>query len=211
MSAGVCDPNGRAQRTAPRRRRGRESGQSLVEFALVLIPLLLVVMGIIQFGFIFNTYVTLSNGVREAARDGSIYVYSQGCNPTANDALRNERIRRTLLDSINLLRTGSPQFATSSASAADCPPPGGTWTSVSAPAGSTAYQNGDLLVTYGPAPGLTGDAATAAASSNARRGQALTVRATYHQDLIVPLIATLLPRDLNGRLGITAEVTMVVN
>jgi hypothetical protein len=30
-------------------------------------------------------------------------------------------------------------------------------------------------------------------------------------DLIIPLIAQLLPRDAGGRLGLTSEVTMVLN
>jgi hypothetical protein len=42
-------------------------------------------------------------------------------------------------------------------------------------------------------------------------GYQITVRATYHQDLVVPLIPQLLPRDMNGRLGLTSEVTMVQN
>jgi aspartyl-tRNA(Asn)/glutamyl-tRNA(Gln) amidotransferase subunit A len=40
-------------------RRG-ERGQSVVEFALVSLPLFLVLLGIIQFGFIFNAYVTVT-------------------------------------------------------------------------------------------------------------------------------------------------------
>ena len=44
-----------------------------------------------------------------------------------------------------------------------------------------------------------------------RVGQQITVRALYHQDLIIPLISGLLPRDSGGRLRLTGEVTMVVN
>jgi hypothetical protein len=47
--------------------------------------------------------------------------------------------------------------------------------------------------------------------TDSRVGQQVTVRAVYHQDLIVPLIAQLLPRDAGGRLGLTGEVTMVIN
>jgi hypothetical protein len=39
----------------------------------------------------------------------------------------------------------------------------------------------------------------------------VTVAAVYHQDLIIPLIASLLPRDADNRLGLTGEVTMVIN
>ena len=44
------------------------SGQSMVEFALVLPILLLLVMGIIEFSFIFANYLAMSNASREAAR-----------------------------------------------------------------------------------------------------------------------------------------------
>jgi hypothetical protein len=42
-------------------------------------------------------------------------------------------------------------------------------------------------------------------------GQQITVRATYHQDLIVPIISAFLPKDANGRMTLIGEVTMVIN
>lgn len=44
----------------------------MVEFALVLPILLLLVMGIIQFGILFNHYVTLTDGVRAGARQAAV-------------------------------------------------------------------------------------------------------------------------------------------
>ena len=44
----------------------------MVEFALVLPILLLLVMGIIQFGILFNNYVTLTDGVRAGARQAAV-------------------------------------------------------------------------------------------------------------------------------------------
>jgi hypothetical protein len=49
------------------------------------------------------------------------------------------------------------------------------------------------------------------AESDARAGQTITVRAVYHQDLIIPMISALLPKDADGRLALPGEVTMVVN
>lgn len=46
----------------------KESGQALVEFAFVLIPLLVIVFGIIQFGLIFNGQITVTSAAREGAR-----------------------------------------------------------------------------------------------------------------------------------------------
>ena len=42
-------------------------------------------------------------------------------------------------------------------------------------------------------------------------GYQMTVRATYHQDLLLPLISNLLPKDADGRLTLGGEVTMVIN
>jgi Flp pilus assembly protein TadG len=44
----------------------------MVEFALVLPILLLLVMGIIQFGILFNNYVALTDGVRAGARQAAV-------------------------------------------------------------------------------------------------------------------------------------------
>jgi len=45
-----------------------ERGVAIVEFAIILPVLLLLVFGIIQFGFIFNGQITLTSAVREGAR-----------------------------------------------------------------------------------------------------------------------------------------------
>jgi len=45
-----------------------ERGQSLVEMALVLPLLLLLVLGIIDFGRAFNNYIIITNAAREGAR-----------------------------------------------------------------------------------------------------------------------------------------------
>ncbi|HJR71202.1 MAG TPA: hypothetical protein VKA43_14260, partial [Gammaproteobacteria bacterium] len=61
----------------------------------------------------------------------------------------------------------------------------------------------DLVITYVLPSGIT--------PVEPRTGEQVTVRATYHQDLVIPLIAELLPRDGGGRLRLTGEVAMVVN
>lgn len=49
-------------------RTQRADGQALVEFALILIPLVIILFGIIQFGFLFGGQTGLVNAAREAAR-----------------------------------------------------------------------------------------------------------------------------------------------
>ena len=65
------------------------------------------------------------------------------------------------------------------------------------------FTNGDLTVTYLVPSGVT--------DSDPRTGERITVSAAYHQDLVIPLIANLLPRDAGGRLRLTGVVTMVIN
>jgi Flp pilus assembly protein TadG len=174
-------------------RRRAEEGQGLVEFALVLPPLFLLLLGIVQFGFIFNTYITVASAAREAARSGSIYVYDQSLpGPAAanNDTARNDEIRTQLRASLNGLAKTAPNFAN-----------GTTWTS-STSGGITTFVDGDLTITYDPG---------SVTANDPRQGYRVTVRATYHQDLIIPMISELLPHDAGGRLPLTGEVTMVVN
>lgn len=49
-----------------------ESGQSIVEFALILPVLMLIVVGIIEFGWLFNGKITLTSAAREGARVAAI-------------------------------------------------------------------------------------------------------------------------------------------
>lgn len=49
-------------------RRDEEHGAAAVEFALVLIPLIILLLGIIEFGYIFNQQLTVTNAAREGAR-----------------------------------------------------------------------------------------------------------------------------------------------
>lgn len=49
-----------------------EKGQSLVEFTIVLPIILLILMGILEFGIMLNCYLTLNNVSREGARLGIV-------------------------------------------------------------------------------------------------------------------------------------------
>ncbi len=49
-----------------------KKGQSLVETALVLPILLVILTGIIDFGFLFNNYLLVSNASREGARSAVV-------------------------------------------------------------------------------------------------------------------------------------------
>ena len=69
--------------------RAREAGNALVEFAIVAPLLLLLVFGIIDFGLTLNHDVDLTNGVREAARQGVVADYTgsdAGCSAVVGPA-----------------------------------------------------------------------------------------------------------------------------
>lgn len=50
-----------------------QGGQALVEFAFVIIFLLMVIFGIIDFSRLFFGYATMANGAREGARYGIVH------------------------------------------------------------------------------------------------------------------------------------------
>ena len=55
-----------------RRKLRREEGASLVEFALIAPILFLLLFGLIDFGFIYNDFLSLRQGVRDGARQGAV-------------------------------------------------------------------------------------------------------------------------------------------
>jgi len=90
--------------------RRRDSGQSLVEFALILPLLIAFIFGIIELGILFSVYVGMTNSAREAARAGSVYQYTgdvpQTGDPTIKatiDGQRQQYISQIITDTINPL------------------------------------------------------------------------------------------------------------
>jgi hypothetical protein len=86
---GGTDPRGSAA-VARRDRRGSRGrlggrGQTVVEFALILPVVLLLTVGIIDIARLFTAYVSLTNGVREAALYASSGGYAKWCSGTAGD------------------------------------------------------------------------------------------------------------------------------
>jgi TadE-like protein len=55
-----------------RARRQREGGQALVEFALVVPVFLILLLGIVDFGWALRSWITVTNSAREGARLGVV-------------------------------------------------------------------------------------------------------------------------------------------
>ncbi len=60
-------------------RHTRESGQAMVEFALVLFPLLLLVAGIIQFGIALNYWLDMQRIANQGARWAAVNNWPPDC------------------------------------------------------------------------------------------------------------------------------------
>lgn len=183
-------------------------GQALVEFAAVLLPVLLIVVGIIQLGLLFGANVTLTNAAREGARAGTIYIYNQEL-PTVtkyrNDAKRCGAIVKAATQAFGFLSTSAPYFS-APLTGGDCPVPSGE-----------TQTNADVTISYchhvttpdGPCPDTTDP--TTACGLDTREGCLVRVTVTYRSDIIVPFIGDLLASDSNGRFVQRATATMVIN
>jgi hypothetical protein len=61
--------------------KAKEKGQATVEFALVILLLMTLLFGIIDFSRLLFAYATMSNGVREGARYGIVHPPYDADNP----------------------------------------------------------------------------------------------------------------------------------
>ncbi len=142
-------------------------GAAAVEFALVLPILLLVVFGIINFGFIMTQKAALANAVRAGARYATVNAYTTGhtCQSVI-DKVRNESMTLGIGGS-NKTQVGvTVKFtnATTNATVQVCAAP---------PGSANATSNGAAL----PCKNLTGTPATP---------DQLTVDSTFSSTLLVP-------------------------
>lgn len=180
----------------------------MVEFAAVLLPVLLLIVGIIQFGLIFGANVTLTNAAREAARAATIERFDANASRSVNDQARCTAARAAAIQSFGLMRASSPNFVAST------PCPSGGASDLNGDGLADRWVNGDLTLTLcssmatptSPCPS-TGTYCGVSDPS----GCLVQVTLTYRSDIIVPFIGDLLSTDGGGRFVQTASATMVVN
>ncbi len=72
-----------------RNRIREERGQAMTEFAIVLPVLVVLLFGIVQFGILFNNYVTLTDAVRAGARAAAVSRQATDPTGTATAAVRS--------------------------------------------------------------------------------------------------------------------------
>ncbi len=92
---------------APLPHRARR-GQTMVEFALTLPILLLLIFGIVEFGRIFQAWVTIQNAARTAARFAITGAYDQTMFPSD---LNNDPSRVTWFGASDIFPSGGSAFA----------------------------------------------------------------------------------------------------
>lgn len=195
-----------------RRFMAEETGQNIVEFALLLPILMYILMGIMQFGLVFAAYLTINNAVREGARWGSISVYDTSGTATANEETRHDGVRDRIIQGrgiLNIPATGSNDNFNSG---------DGTWASgtvatdcfIQTPTPTAAHVDGDITICYAIPTGVS--------ANDARRGYYMEVTAWYHQQVFVPLLDTFLPDDTSKPSGeqgswlrLPGRVTVVIN
>ncbi len=66
-----------------------QQGQAVTEFALVLPILALLLFGILQFGIVFNQYVTVTDAVRAGARKAAVSRHASDPTGTTVSAVRS--------------------------------------------------------------------------------------------------------------------------
>lgn len=110
----------------------REEGQSMVEFAMVLPVLILLLMGIIEFGRVISAYMVINNLAREGARFAAVgktdsqittLLFNESAtldqerlevyfSPAYADRIKGEPLKVTVNYSVDLITPIIPDFLT---------------------------------------------------------------------------------------------------
>jgi Flp pilus assembly protein TadG len=193
----------------PRTEREERRGQAMVEFAAVLLPLLVVIVGIVQLGLILGANVSLTNAAREGAREATIHRYVASNGNAAEGDSRCTSAVDAATAAFGFLTPSSPHFSASS------PCPGGV--DLNGDGLFDLWQNGDIEVSLcagGTAPGTecpdTSESDTYC-TVDSGKGCLVRVQVTYNQALVVPLLDAILDDDGNGLFEIKADAAMVIN
>lgn len=93
-----------------------EQGTAVVEFAVILPLLLVIILGIVEFGFIFYNKALLTNASREGARAGIAYAFDSDGNRIISGTNIEEAVNRQLYgdfptnSDLRLITFGAPSL-----------------------------------------------------------------------------------------------------
>lgn len=181
----------------------------MVEFAAVLLPLLVVIVGIVQFGLILGANVSLTNAAREAAREATIHRYNASNGNAAEGVTRCTSAVEAATSAFGFLSSSSPHFSAST------PCPGGV--DLNGDGLFDLWQNGDVEVSFCAGGTASGTDCPDTSESDSfctvdsGKGCLVRVQLTYNQSLVVPLLDAILDDDGNGLFEIRADAAMVIN
>jgi Flp pilus assembly protein TadG len=90
-----------------------DDGHAITEFALVLPILMAILLGIIQFGIIFNNYITLTDATRAGARKAAVSRFLNDNGASAKTAVEDsaQGLDQSVLDP-TISVTASPDWST---------------------------------------------------------------------------------------------------
>jgi Flp pilus assembly protein TadG len=146
--------------------REGQAGQSTVEFGISAIVLLLLLLGLIDFGRVFYFVVGLQGATREGARQATWFDASAGTNPYLYDASIKSAVDGILINSglpaSQLQNPGSTCPSVADGNASYNPP----YAASAYPA--SAFNQPLLYICYAGTPGLDIDAAPADNSNKGR-------------------------------------------
>jgi hypothetical protein len=141
-----------------------QSGQGLLEFALIFLILMMIIMGIIGFGLIFNAHLTLNLAVNAAARTAAVQPYKDGTIPL--DDPYDEPIYNEIVDTLMLLTADNIESIIIFEPEAD----------------------GSIGSTYNALDGNGNYTHTSYFNDDRDRDNIIGIQITYNQPVIVPLI-----------------------
>jgi Flp pilus assembly protein TadG len=180
----------------------------MVEFAAVLLPLLVIVVGIIQLGLILGANVTLTNAAREGARAGTIAQYDVAESRAVNDLDRCTAVLDAARQSFGIMTAASPNFVVTR------PCGVGMASDLNGDGLHDRWVNGDLTITLCASMATPTSACPTTGTYctlDDPVGCLVQVRLTYRSDIVVPIIGGLLGTDGGGRFPQTTVATMVIN
>ncbi len=141
----------------------RRKGQGLVEFALVMPILLLLLMGVIDFGWMIFNYTQLYNGLREGLRYGSVASFD----PNKPQYYNCDGIRQSIKATAPMVGVQSNNI-------------------------TVAYDTGDNTVTVGTCPSGT-NGFVKALDRDLQNGDRVVVTIDMNVKFLTPLISTFAP------------------
>jgi Flp pilus assembly protein TadG len=100
----------KAESGTTRKHRRKERGQSLIEFSITAPLLIVLLLGLVEMGHAFNSYMTVVAAARDAARLGSQF----GSSSDAQDALKNLVVNETERLENAPIQIASPNCGTNS-------------------------------------------------------------------------------------------------